>query len=75
MRDLAFLELDAVEQHGELATRQCYAVGVRTSERAEGAFLKSLIVQPEPVAVPLDQLHSVTTLVQEDEQIAVQRIE
>ena len=75
MRDLAFLELDAVEQHRELATRQRYAVGVRASEWAEGALLQSFVMQPQPVAIPLNQLDSVATLVQEYEEVAAQRIE
>ncbi len=75
MRDLAFLELDAVEEHRELRARQRHAIDVRTSEWSKSAFLQSLVVKPKAVPIELKELHSIATLVQEHEHVAAQRVE
>lgn len=75
MGDLAFLELDAVEEHRELRARQRHAVCVRTPEWSKSACLQSFLVKPKAVSVELKELNSIASLVQEYEYVAAQRVE
>ncbi len=71
---LAIPQIDSFDPHRELRTRDLAARGISLDIELECPVLESLVVQPEAIAVPLQQLHAIATAVEEDEQAAVEGI-
>jgi hypothetical protein len=67
------LDIDAVEDHLQLAGRQLQTAGLGRGE-VEAALLQPLVPEAQAVAVPVQDLEAVGPAVEEDEQVARERI-
>src|SRR6516164_11649603 len=67
------LDIDAVEDHLQLAGRQFQGAGVGRGE-VGAAALQALVPDAHAVAVPVEDLEAVGLAVEEDEQVARERV-
>jgi hypothetical protein len=72
--ELSRLQINATENHRQFVRFKFQRFGVRCRQLPRSSF-KPLVPDHEPIAIPEDCLHGVAAFVDEEEQVAAQRIE
>ena len=70
----AFSYFNSFEQQHEIRARVPHSSVTLCRGPEERSVLESLVMQPKPVAVELDQLHAISSLVEKREEVAAQRV-